>query len=460
MSGDPTQIGLRPDQLKKDTETCIVYGRDWTRVHAPSAKAVAFPESTADVQRIVQWAMANRMWLVPSGGRTGLAGGAVASRGELVVSMDRMNQILELNAYDRFVRCQAGVVTEALQNHVRDAGFYFPVDFASRGSSHIGGNIATNAGGVNVVRYGMIREWVLSLEVVTGAGQILKLNRDLIKNNAGLDLRHLFVGSEGILGFITEASLRITNPPKEPQVLLLGIMDLSQSIEVLKRFQSALSVTAFEFFTDKALQYVLRAAPELAAPFKNSTSFYLLIEFEKDSDAAVDRALDEFEKLQGAGIVSEGALSQNETQFKSFWSYRERISESLSSYRPFKADISVRVSKVPEFIRQAEEELERISSTLEVVWFGHIGDGNLHINLLPQGTGQSAEEFKKECDRSSEPLFNLLASFEGSVSAEHGIGLLKKSLLPLSRSIEEIEIMRKLKEVFDPEGIMNPGKVL
>lgn len=448
---------LRSDQCKQSPDDLVKYGRDWTRIHKVQAEAILFPESTEDVQRVVEWANKSQKKLVPSGGRTGLAAGAVAEKGEVVVSLERMNRVLEFSPRDRHIRVQAGLVTETLQDYAAERSLYFPVDFASRGSSQIGGNIATNAGGIKVIRYGHMRDWVAGLQVVTGSGEVLSLDRNLVKDNSGYDLKHLFIGSEGTLGFVTEATLKLTSPPPPLAVLLVTTDRLENVPELLMRFRSQATLTAFEFFTDSAIKHVL-AKTSLQNPFSNICPFYMLVEFESDGSDTEEAVFSVFENAKQEGIIQEGALSQNASQAAMLWKYRESITESLSSFQPYKSDIAVKVSDLPAFVGEADEILRKKYPQLSMVWFGHIGDGNLHINVLA-GQGQSRENFLSECDRLSHDLFDLIKRYRGSISAEHGIGLIKKPYLSYTRSPYEIDLMRKIKRVFDPQGILNPGKI-
>ena len=251
---------LGPDGVHTSADARMTYGRDWTRFYEPSPLAVVFPKDIETVQSLVQIARTYQLGLVPSGGRTGLSGGAVATHGELVVSFDRMNRILEFDATNRTVVCQPGVVTAELQAFAEENDLMYPVDFAAAGSSQIGGNIATNAGGINVIRYGMTREWVAGLKVVTGTGEVLELNRGLVKNNTGMDLRHLFIGSEGILGFVVEATMQLTERQRRTQVIVLAVPELERVMTVLTVFQKELALTAFEFFSDNALEKVIEHA--------------------------------------------------------------------------------------------------------------------------------------------------------------------------------------------------------
>ncbi len=447
---------LHSNQIVTDSRELESYGRDWTRLHTPQARAALFPESTEDVVKIVKWARQTKIALVPSGGRTGLSAGAVATQNEVVVSLARMKRILNFSPIDRLVHVQAGVVTEDLQNYIEDQGYFFPIDLASRGSSQIGGNISTNAGGTKVIRFGHTRDWVAGLRVVTGTGQILNLDRALIKDNVGYDLKQLFIAGEGTLGLITEAHLRVTNKLPDLSVILLATNDLAKVMDILMLFREKLELTGFEFFTDTALTYVMKQQG-YTQPFGERYPVYALIEFENPKQMHTDLALDLFDICLGKGWALDGAMSQSREQAESFWKYRENISESLAPFKPYKNDISVQISKMPEFVRTAETSLRQKFPQLEFVWFGHIGDGNLHINILPQNMDDA--QFRAQLEPLSQELFGLLQQFNGSLSAEHGIGLIKKPYLHYTVTPGEIAFMREIKKVFDPDHIMNPGKI-
>lgn len=245
------------DKVRVDAESLETFGKDWTKIYPPKPSAIVFPKTTEQVQQLVKLANELSLSLVPSGGRTGLSAGAVAANGEVVIAFDYMNQISDFNAVDRTVKCGAGVITEQLQTFAEEQNLFYPVDFASAGSSQLGGNISTNAGGIKVIRYGMTRDWVAGLTVVTGKGDVLTLNKDLVKNNTGYDMRQLFIGGEGTLGFITEATMRLTRPAKNLTVLVLGVPEFEAIMSVLNRFQSNMDLTAFEFFSDKAMRKVV-----------------------------------------------------------------------------------------------------------------------------------------------------------------------------------------------------------
>ena len=453
-----SDLHLKPEQIKTDAASLQIYGKDWTTYFNINASAIVFPENTQNVVSVVKWARQHKVSLVPSGGRTGLSGSACALNGEVVVSFERMNRILEFNQTDSTVEVEAGVITENLQEFAVSKNMFYPVDFAARGSSHIGGNIATNAGGIKVIRYGLTRDWVVGLEVVTGAGEVLSLNNGLIKNATGLDLRHLFIGSEGILGFITKAQIRLAPKPPELKVLVLALDRLSSVMKVFSEFKNSCSLQAYEMFSEKALQHVLHATG-ISRPFDTVTDFYVVCEVEVRSPADEEQFMGVFERCLEQGLISDGTVSQSEAQAKTFWRYREDISEALSSRSPYKNDISVAISKVPDFMVDLDHVLSTAYPSWEVIWFGHIGDGNLHINIL-RPEGMTKEAFVAECRKVDVLVFQAVRKQQGSISAEHGVGLTKKSFLTYTRSTSEIELMRGIKKVFDPDQIINPGKVI
>ncbi|MEJ2383086.1 MAG: FAD-binding oxidoreductase [Xanthomonadales bacterium] len=445
-------------KLSRDPETCVNYGRDWTRFREPRPAAVAFPASAEEVRDLVAAAAEYGIPLVPSGGRTGLSGGAVAADGEVVVSLERMRRIGAFDPVDRTLVVEAGVVTAAVQDAARSNGLYYPVSFASEGSSQIGGNIATNAGGIRVLRHGTTRDRVAGLRVVTGRGELLDLNRGLVKNATGYDLRHLFIGSEGTLGIVVEARLRLVESPPPSRVLLLAVNGMAALMTLFAQLRGALRLSAFEFFTDRALDHV-RRAHGLAAPFERTAPVYVVAEFDCVDEADEERALASFEQALGDDLVSDGVISQSERQAQDLWRYREGISESISAFTPYKNDLSVTLAQVPAYLAGLEDMLRRECPDFEVVWYGHIGDGNLHLNIL-KPDGMETARFEARCRELSEPIYALTARLGGSVSAEHGIGLLKRSALGYARSGAEIALMQGIKRTFDPAGIFNPGKLI
>jgi glycolate oxidase subunit GlcD len=451
-------LSLKPNQINTSPDIIKTYGKDWTTYFDIKGSAVLFPESTLDVQKIVLWSNQEKIGLIPSGGRTGLSGGACAVKNEVIVSFERMNKMTDFNAIENTIHCQAGVITEELQNFAKSKGLFYPVDFAARGSSHIGGNIATNAGGIKVLRYGLTRDWITALTVVTGAGSILNLNNSLVKNATGYDLRHLFIGSEGTLGFITEATIQLTTPPKALEILFLASDNLENVMATFQNFNSKTKLCAFEMVSDIALTKVLENT-KLPDPFDKKHPYYMVVEIEKSSSADEEEIQKSLEFAFEKNYVSDGLIAQSEQQAKTFWRYREDISESLAKFSPYKNDLSVRVSRINDFIKDLDSLIQKHYPTWTVVWFGHVGDGNLHLNIL-RPEGMSKEDFVKECQKVDVQIFQCIQKYAGSISAEHGVGLTKKPFLNYTRSTEEIALLKQIKKVFDPNGIINPGKLI
>ena len=446
-----------PIAVVSDAESKIHYGRDWTRFWQPCPRAIAFPESSEQVIELVRWARREGVALVPSGGRTGLSGGAVAAAGELVVSFERMRAEIEFDPAAPSITVQAGMAVGEVQRRAAAAGLHYPVDWAAADSAQAGGSVATNAGGIRVLRYGMTREWVRGIKVVTGTGELLDLNRGLIKNNAGYDLRHLMIGSEGTLGLITEVSFGLIEQPPSRSVLLLALSGLDALMPAFAALRAGLSLSAFEFFDAACVEAVAAAGVEF--PLAGDAPLYAVVEFDDPEQSSQEAALAVFEQLLEAGQVVDGLISQSDAQAGELWHWREAISESIAHSTPYKNDLSVRIGVVPKFLRALDELVRARYPEFGVLWFGHIGDGNLHMNVLrPQGW--AVEDFRRACDGLSPEVFRLVAEYGGSLSAEHGVGLLKRDYLHMMLSAEELTLMRAIKRGFDPDGILNPGKLL
>ncbi|MFO7763852.1 MAG: FAD-binding oxidoreductase [Wenzhouxiangellaceae bacterium] len=441
-----------------DAESLAHYGRDWTRFWEPEPRAVVFPRTTEDAVRLVEWARAEHAALVPSGGRTGLSGGAVAAGGEVVVSFEKMRSIKSLDETEPSITVEAGASIGDVQRHAAENALYYPVDWAAAESSQAGGSVATNAGGIRVLRYGMTRDWVRGLTVVTGAGDVLELNRGLVKNNAGLDLRHLMVGSEGTLGLITDVTFGLIDPPPQRSVLLLAFSGLDAIMPAFRALRAGLELSAFEFFDAASSEHVARAG-NAAFPLETPAPFYAVVEFDDPDESRQEAALEVFEKLAEDGHVVDGLISQSQAQAEELWHWREAISESIAERTPYKNDLSVRISAVPGFLAALDELVGKRYPDFDVVWFGHIGDGNLHMNVL-KPEAWSVEDFHAACNELSPEVFRLVGRYGGSLSAEHGVGLLKRDYLDLIKARTEIDLMRSIKQVFDPDGILNPGKLL
>jgi len=331
------------------------------------------------------------------------------------------------------------------------------VDFASKGSSQVGGNIATNAGGVKVIRYGSTRHWVLGLEVVLAKGDVLELGGALEKNNTGIDLRQLFIGSEGTLGIITEATLKLTRLPGKLDVFLFAVPDLAGVLRLFReaRQNGPFTIMAYEFFTEKCMARVRRHR-KVSAPLSSPSDYYVLLEVEKGEPEALDAWI---ASLFEAGLVTDGTLAQHATQAQEIWVLREGISESLSATGlPHKNDIALPIASLEAFCAELEGFFAERYPGWEIALFGHIGDGNLHVNVMKPDE-MAKDEFLRKTKEADHDIFTLVKKYRGSISAEHGVGLLKKDYLGYSRSPEEMAVMRAIKRALDPKNIMNPRKV-
>jgi FAD/FMN-containing dehydrogenase len=450
---------LSDAQILSDPQSRAFYGRDWLKDFTPNPALVLLPNSSSEVREIIRLCAREKIAIVPSGGRTGLSGGAAATQGEVVVSLERMRKIHEINRIDRTVRCDAGVTLEQLQTAVASQDLYFPIDFSSRGTCQIGGNIATNAGGIRVIKYGNYRDSVLGLTVITGTGETLELNGSLFKNNSGYDFRNLFVGSEGTLGIIVEATLSLVSRPKDTVRALCGLDSMHQILPLLTYCRDAFSgLSAFEFMEQLPFQEVV-SHRGLRNPLSQSYTAYVLIECEVDSIDHSDSVRQVLGEAYQKGMIADVVVSESYAQANELMNLRDLISETLSQHHTIhKNDISVPVPTIPQFLKELHETLGTIYPTFQVAVFGHVGDGNLHVNVL-KPSGLTDQEFWKQCHEADHVIFKAVQKYRGSISAEHGVGLLKRDFLNYTRSEAEIALMRGIKAVFDPHGILNPGKI-
>ena len=451
-----------PGAVSVDAGDRAAYGTDravgpWTA----DAGAVVRPKTLVEVRAVVRCCEQRGLPIVPSGGRTGLVGGAVATAGEVVVSLDRMRAVLDVDPRARTVRCEAGATVAAVDEAARAHGLFYPVDFAAKGTAQVGGTIATNAGGVRVVRYGSTRSWVRGLVLVTGGGRVLRLGRGLVKDNTGYALEHLVVGAEGTLGIVVEATLGLAVPPRAVAVGVVGAASVEALLGLYERLSSArCTVSAFECFDEACLGAVLRARGEIRPPLQTTAPMYGLVEIEHDGDsaeAALDALAEVLCQAQEAGEISDATMAQTPAQARALWSLRESVSEALHPRRPHKADVTLPQRAMGDFLARARALVERHVSQGELRIFGHLGDGNLHVNLLPPRDADLPASALAVFD---EALYGLVSDLGGSLSAEHGVGLLKRPYLSLRRTPEELALMRAVKAAFDPAGVFNPGKLL
>ena len=426
------------------------YFTDWRRQYFARAECVVRPGSTAEVSQVVELCARESVAIVPQGGNTGLVGGSVPSGAgrEVVVALARLNRIRTLDALNDTVTTEAGCVLAAVQRAADDAGRLFPLSLAAEGSCQIGGNLATNAGGVNVLRYGNARDQVLGLEVVLPDGRVWNGLRGLRKDNTGYDLKQVFLGAEGTLGIITAAVLRLYPKPTASATAWIALESPHAAVELLAWLRSRIGerISAFELVSRTCLEAVLRHVRELRDPLPGSHAWYVLAQF-ADSGTSADLE----ERLAPALAEREAVLAQSGEQARSLWRIRESIPEA--QFANVKHDISMPVSRIPEFVAAAGRALAAKFPDLEVFCFGHVGDGNLHYNVGPQRLLEHREVVNRV-------VYDAVAALDGSISAEHGLGQLKREAIRAHKSALELELMRKLKAALDPKGLMNPGKVL
>ena len=442
------------------------YASDWRKRYVGRPAAVVKPASTAEVAAVVRACADSRTAIVPQGGNTGLCGAATpdASGTQIILNLSRVNRVREVDARNNTMTAEAGCVLANLQKAAEEAGRLFPLSLAAEGSCEIGGNLSTNAGGTAVLRYGNARELVLGLEVVLPSGEVWDGLRGLRKDNTGYDLKQLFIGAEGTLGVITAAVLKLFPLPKSHATAVVALQSPEKALALLERVLGACGerLTGFELFSDFCLSLVLRHFRDTTAPFPRRFPHYVLMEFSDTQPGEGVRAL--AEGVLEAALVEKNILdavvAQSETQARAFWKLREFISEAQAHEGPnIKHDVSIPISRIADFISATDQELARAHAGVRLVTFGHLGDGNLHYNVsAPEGV--AADVFVKNTAAINRLVHDSVARFGGSISAEHGLGQLKREEIRRYKSPLELELMRKLKRALDPDGIMNPGKVL
>ena len=442
------------------------YTEDWRRLYRGRTPAVIRPANTDELSRVMRLCAAARAPIVPQGGNTSMVGGATPAEdgSAFVLSLSRMARIRDIDPLDLTMTLEAGVTLKAAQNAASDAGCLLPLSISSEGTAQVGGVLATNAGGNNTVRYGNARDLVLGLEVVLPDGAVWNGLRRLRKDNTGYCLRQLFVGSEGTLGVITAAVLKLVPRPRETCVALCAVASPDAALELFGRFQShdPAAVQAFEYMSGLGIEFVLRHIPGATLPLAQPAAHYVLVELATPRPDAGLRATLEavLEQALADGIVADAAVAESEAQRAAIWRLREEHSEAQKREgASVKNDVSVPVSKVPEFIRRATVACEALMPGIRAVPFGHMGDGNIHFNL-EQPVGADAAWFLAQDHAIMDTVNEVVRALDGSFSAEHGIGRLKPYMMPEWRGGAELGIMRQIKHALDPLGIMNPGKVL
>ena len=447
---------LKPDQIIDD-ERLEAYDLDRTKMTESKAHFVLLPKSVHDVSRILKHCHQNDIKVIPAGGRTGLSGAIISDGSEILISLEKMANIVEIDPIGATICVETGAILENVQVEVEKHELYFPLDFAAKGSCMIGGCLSTNAGGVKVIKYGMTRQFVLGLEVVLMDGRIIDMNKALIKDNSGYDLKQLFIGAEGTLGIITKATFQCESIPKHKNVVMLSVDSFANIPLIFKDvMKSGIDLLAFEFITDIGMMSVIKAMPQIKNPFDEDSEYYVLVEFDEQNQ---DNIMTILEKLADGELILDAVFADNSEMFRDFWTIREAVSDSLYLLGPVHAnDVSVPIKDLHHFVIALDQLMKERYDMFTLGLFGHIGDGNFHIYIIDE-KGMETEEFHGMINNLDEEMFTLVSKFNGSVSAEHGIGIHKKSALSYQKSELEIKYASELKKVFDPKNLMNPGKL-
>ena len=458
-----------------DPQEIAPYTTDWRKRYTGKPLAVVKPATTGEVAAVMRLCAQTRTAVVPQGGNTGLCGGAtplgendarrlVAGGEQIVLKLSRLNRIRAVDALNNTITAEAGCVLANLQQAAAEAGRLFPLSLAAEGSCEIGGNLSTNAGGTAVLRYGNARDLVLGLEVVLPDGQIWDGLRALRKDNTGYDLKQLFVGAEGTLGIITAAVLKLYPQPQARATALVALASPEQALQLLSHIQGSCGdrLTGFELMSAFCLSLVAQHFPATRLPFAQAYPQYVLLEL---SDTASAEGLDAI--LHGAlaeaserGLVLDAAVAASEAQSAALWALRENIPDAqVYEGKQVKHDVSVPISRIAEYIAVTDAELQRAFPGVRMVTFGHLGDGNLHYNVAPP-EGEDEHAFMARSGAVSRVVHDSAVRFSGSISAEHGLGQYKREEILRYKSPLEMDLMRRIKAALDPQGIMNPGKVL
>ncbi|MBB2163165.1 FAD-binding oxidoreductase [Gluconacetobacter sp. 1b LMG 1731] len=454
---------LGPSGILTDSSDIAPYCTDWRSLYHGRAAAVLRPAGTAELAQAVALCAEAGVAMVPQGGNTSMVGGATPDESgrDIVVCLSRMNRVRRIDPLDHTMEIEAGVTLKAAQDAARDAGLMLPLSISSEGSAQIGGVLATNAGGNNTVRYGNARELVLGLEVVLPDGSVFNGLRRLRKDNTGYALRQLFVGSEGTLGFITSAILQLQPQPRAVEAALCAVADASAALTLFAAFrdQDPALIQAFEYMSGAGMELVTRLVPGASLPLAEAAPAYVLVELATPRRNADLRAAleDVLAGMFEAGTVSDAVIAESEGQRLALWKLREEHAEAQRrAGASVKNDVSVPVSRVPELIDRASAACAALIPGIRPAPFGHIGDGNIHFNLV-QPEGMDPADFLAQDHRIMDTVAAIVRELDGSFSAEHGVGRLKPYMMPDWRGDAELATMRRIKDAIDPHGLMNPA---
>ncbi|XP_034989595.2 D-2-hydroxyglutarate dehydrogenase, mitochondrial isoform X1 [Zootoca vivipara] len=445
---------LMPGRVITDLDELKLFNVDWLKSVRGCSKILLKPRTTAEVSEILRYCHERNLAVNPQGGNTGLVGGSVPVFDEIILSTALMNQIISFDNVSGILVCQAGCILENLNQYLEQLDFIMPLDLGAKGSCHIGGNVATNAGGLRLLRYGSLRGTVLGLEVVLADGSVLNCLSSLRKDNTGYDLKQLFIGSEGTLGVITAVSILCPRKPKAVNLAFLGCPSFSQVLKTFTLCKGMLGeiLSAYEFMDNECMKLVEQHL-KLTNPVSESP-FYVLIETSGSNSAHDEEKLSHFlEHVMASGLVAEGTLASEDKKIKALWALRERITEALTcDGSVYKYDISLPVEKLYDLVTDMRTRLG--GNAKNVVGYGHLGDGNLHLNI-------TADSYSHSLLETIEPfVYEWTSQYRGSISAEHGLGFKKKHYIHYSKPREAVLLMQQFKAMLDPKGILNPYKTL
>jgi len=447
---------LEPSALFLGDDISEKYHADWSGASACAPAALLKPKTTEQLSQIMALCYEQNQPVVVQGGLTGLAGGATPLSGEFAISLERMNAVEEIDARGMTATVLAGTPLQVLQEAAEEHDLFMPLDLGARGSCNIGGNVATNAGGTEVIRYGMTRSLVLGLEVVLADGTVINAMNKMVKNNSGYDLKHLFIGSEGTLGIVTRVVVQLQPKPLACHTALCALEDYDSVTKLLTELKRSLGsgLTGFELMWDNYYNKVLEVDSDLQNPFGEEHHFYLLVEY-KDNETALGAERFEAELFGHleAELLSDAVMAQSHQDAEEFWRIRDGIGELLKALGPVSnQDVSLPIADIGVFSTHLETRLKAKYPDIGVLLFGHIGDNNLHVCAY---TGREEDKLLI-----TEDIMSMIGEYSGAITAEHGVGVLKRDYLELSRTPEEIALMKTIKKAMDPKGILNPGRVI
>ena len=445
-----------------DPDDLLPHLTEWRDIYHGKTLLMVSPANTEQVSAVIKACAAKQTAVVPQGGNTGLCGGAIPDETgrQVLLSLSRMNAIRSIAVNDFSMIVEAGCILADVQAAARKAGRFFPLSLAAEGSCQIGGNISTNAGGINVLRYGNARDQVLGLEVVLADGTVWNGLRGLRKDTAGYDIKQLFIGSEGTLGIITAANLRLYPEVRNTQTAMIAVESPTRAVELLAELRASLAdqLQAFELMPSRAVRYLQRHMPAIQIPFADDHPWYVLLESSLGDDAeAVNSALAAVVEKK---LAVDAVIAKNISEQETLWRMRHSISE-VQKFEgvSLKHDVSVPVGRIGEFIEDAEAAVLKLVPDARIVAFGHVGDGNVHFNVS-QPKSWEGNSFREKAADLGKAIYDVVSAFDGSISAEHGIGQSKREVLRKYRGEEEIAVMQSIKAALDPDNILNPGKVL